>query len=80
MGTAEGARHLHDTDVLFALLAERGWRIGQDLLYQRSTGGLHNEDAWADRFGDVLAFLFPASRPEMLTAIKPPPATGEQPA
>lgn len=63
MGTAEGARHLHDTDVLFSLLVQRGWQEGQDLFYQRALGAAHHEDAWADRFGDVLSFLFPADRP-----------------
>ncbi len=68
IGTAEGAHHLRDTDLLFSILVERGWESGQNLVYQRIQGGLHNEDAWADRFGDVLAFLFPAKRPEVLAS------------
>jgi predicted alpha/beta superfamily hydrolase len=61
MGTSEGAKHLRDTDQLFRLLKRRGWREHVDLAYQRVAGGIHSEDAWADRFGDVLRFLFPAS-------------------
>lgn len=60
MGTGEGTRHLHDTDQLFGILLERGWQAGEEVAYQRVNGGMHNEDAWAARFGDVLRFLFPA--------------------
>ena len=65
MGTAEGLDHLRDTDQLYSLLLERGWRGDRDLAYLRCKGGLHNEDAWAARFGEVLAFLFPPSRPAL---------------
>jgi predicted alpha/beta superfamily hydrolase len=61
IGTAEGAKHLRDTDQLFRLLKRRGWKEHVDLAYQRVPGGIHSEDAWADRFDDVLRFLFPAS-------------------
>jgi predicted alpha/beta superfamily hydrolase len=60
MGTAEGARHLRDTDLLNSVLLKRGWRSGVDLVYVKAAGGVHDEDAWAGRFGDVLRFLFPA--------------------
>ena len=60
MGTSEGLRHLRDCDVLHHRLRQRGWRDGKDLKYIRVPGGLHNEDAWAARFGKVLQFLFPA--------------------
>lgn len=60
MGLNEGAKHLRDTDQLFRLLKRRGWREHIDLAYQRVPGGVHSEDAWADRFDDVLRFLFPA--------------------
>jgi predicted alpha/beta superfamily hydrolase len=59
MGTAEGLRHLRDTDLLERRLIDRGWRRKIDLCYVRVPGGLHNEDAWAARFGEVLQFLFP---------------------
>ncbi len=60
MGTAEGAHHLRDTDQLFRLLLSLGWREGVDLHYSRVEGAVHDESAWAARFGEVLRFLFPA--------------------
>ncbi len=67
MGTAEGLRHLRDTDLLHRRLLDRGWRDGPDgtnpdLRYVRVANGIHNEDAWARRFDRVLRFLFPARR------------------
>ena len=62
MGTGEGARHLRDADQMYRVLVQRGWVPGRDLLYTRVEGGLHNEEAWARRFGDVLRFLFPAAK------------------
>lgn len=59
MGTAEGAKHLRDTDMLDHLLVERGWRTGVDLKYVKAPNAAHDERAWSDRFGDVLRFLFP---------------------
>ncbi|HEY4009358.1 MAG TPA: alpha/beta hydrolase-fold protein [Acidobacteriaceae bacterium] len=61
MGTAEGLRHLRDTDLLHRRLVDRGWRDGVDLKYLRIPNGLHNEDAWARRFDQILRFLFPRS-------------------
>jgi predicted alpha/beta superfamily hydrolase len=60
MGTAEGARHVRDADMLDELLLKRGWKIGVDLAYVKAQGAVHDERAWSDRFGDVLRFLFPA--------------------
>lgn len=60
MGTAEGARHLRDADLLHRTLIQHGWRPGQNVAYTRVEGGLHSEEAWARRFGDVLRYLFPA--------------------
>jgi predicted alpha/beta superfamily hydrolase len=60
MGTAEGARHLRDTDMLEELLLKRGWKIGIDLAYMKAQGAVHDERAWSERFGEVLRFLFPA--------------------
>ena len=65
MGMAEGVRHLRDTDLLYSLLIDQGWEVGMDLEYARVPGAVHDEDAWAERFGDVLSFLFPAARPSM---------------
>lgn len=61
MGTAEGAHHLRDADLLYKTLLQRKWRAGIDLSYSRVEGALHSEVAWARRFGDVLRFLFPAA-------------------
>ena len=60
MGTQEGLRHLRDCGLLHHRLTARGWRDGVDLRYVRVHGGVHDEDAWAARFGRVLQFLFPA--------------------
>jgi predicted alpha/beta superfamily hydrolase len=60
MGTAEGARHVRDADLLEQVLLRRGWRPGVDLAYEKAEGAVHDEQAWAERFGDVLRFLFPA--------------------
>lgn len=76
MGTAEGLRHLRDTDLLHRRLLQRGWReaIGRitgapiDIHYLRVPNALHDESAWAARFPHVLRFLFP-----------PPPALNPEP-
>lgn len=59
MGTAEGMRHVRDADQLDEVLLKLGWREGDTLRYVRAEGALHEESAWAGRFGDVLRFLFP---------------------
>lgn len=60
MGTAEGLRHLRDTDLLHRRLIMRGWQDDVDLKYVRVNGAIHDENAWADRFDQALRFLFPA--------------------
>ena len=59
IGTAEGARHVRDAELLEQALVRQGWRIGIDLAYAKIEAGTHDETAWAARFGDVLRFLFP---------------------
>jgi predicted alpha/beta superfamily hydrolase len=61
MGTAEGAQHVRDADLLYRMLVKRGWKPGADLMYEKVEGAVHDENAWAVRFGDVLRFLFPAA-------------------
>jgi predicted alpha/beta superfamily hydrolase len=61
MGTAEGLRHLRDADLLHRRLVLRGWKDGIDLKYLRVPGAVHDEEAWANRFDQVLRFLFPAT-------------------
>ncbi len=60
IGTAEGARHVRDTELLARLLVRHGWEPGTTLAMTKVEGGVHDEDAWAERFDRVLAFLFPA--------------------
>lgn len=59
IGTGEGARHVRDTEQLFRMLAARGWTPGKNLQLDIVPDALHNEDAWAARFDQVLRFLFP---------------------
>jgi len=61
-GTAEGrnpARVVEDARLLNEALAAKGWRPGADLYYEEAQGHQHNEQAWGERFGRVLEFLFP---------------------
>jgi predicted alpha/beta superfamily hydrolase len=60
IGTAEGTRHVRDTELLEHRLIQRGWTPGKDLALLKIPGGTHSEDAWAARFDQVLDFLFPA--------------------
>jgi predicted alpha/beta superfamily hydrolase len=59
IGTAEGVRHVRDADHLERQLIKRGWQSGVDLAYMKVDGAVHDENAWSERFGDVLRFLFP---------------------
>ena len=59
IGTGEGLGHVRDTDLLYRRLLACGWRDGVDLRYLSVPGGLHDEDAWAQRFDRVLEWLFP---------------------
>ena len=59
IGTAEGTRHVRDTELLEHRLIQQGWVPGDDLRLLLVKGGVHNEDAWAARFDRVLAFLYP---------------------
>lgn len=59
VGSAE-SRMLRGARLLFRVLQRRGWRLGEDLEYQETEGGLHDERSWGLRSGQVLRFLFPA--------------------
>jgi len=61
IGTAEGQRHVRDAELLDRLLVKEGWRHGIDLAFMKAEGGVHDEDAWAARFDQVLTFLFPSN-------------------
>ena len=62
IGTAEGARHVRDTEQLYRLLEAEGWEGNSDLKLLKVPGGVHDEEAWANRFDQVLEFLFPAGQ------------------
>ncbi len=60
VGTKEGANSVSQTLAVRDALVNKGWRLGQSLACVVDQGAVHNEDAWAARFGMVLMFLFPA--------------------
>ena len=68
VGTKEGARTVPDVEQFRDVLLKKGWRLGEDLHYERVEGGEHNEAAWSQRIGRVLQFLYPAS---IVDATKP---------
>ncbi len=59
MGTAEGRRGLDDTRLLKAALVGLGFVDGVDLHYAEYEGATHSEQAWSERVGPMLEFLFP---------------------
>lgn len=59
IGTAEGARTVHDARLLRDRLKGNGWREGVDLQYREVDGAQHTERAWAARVPQMLRFLFP---------------------
>jgi predicted alpha/beta superfamily hydrolase len=59
IGTREGPRVVDDVEMLRDALVHKGWRLGEDLHYQRVEGAEHNEAAWAQRVRPFLEFLFP---------------------
>ena len=62
-GTAEGrspAKVVEDTRLLRNALAGKGWREGSGIHYEEAQDHPHNEQAWGERFGRVLEYLFPA--------------------
>jgi predicted alpha/beta superfamily hydrolase len=56
-GTSEGHELLRDVRRLKALLEEKGYRLGRDLMFVVEMGGAHNERAWARRLRRELHFL-----------------------
>ena len=62
IGTAEGDtadQIVADVRALGEALIAKGWIVDDNLKYTEVEGAGHNEAAWAARFGDVLAWLFP---------------------
>lgn len=62
IGTAEGAMHVRDTERLNRILLAKGWKEGDNLSLLVVPGAVHDEDAWAARFDQVLRFLFPPTQ------------------
>jgi predicted alpha/beta superfamily hydrolase len=60
IGTREGPRIVQDVEQFRDILLQKGWRLGEDLHYQRVEGAEHNEAAWARRVGPFLQFLYPS--------------------
>ena len=61
IGTQEGVRMVPDVERFRDILLQKGWRLEQDLHYERVQGAEHNEAAWAQRVRPFLQFLYPAS-------------------
>lgn len=59
MGTAEGKRGLDDARLLKAALVGLGFS-DHDLHYAEYEGATHSEQAWSERVGPMLEWLFPA--------------------
>jgi predicted alpha/beta superfamily hydrolase len=59
MGTAEGRRGLDDARLLKAALVGLGFSAA-DLHYAEYEGATHSEQAWSERVGPMLEWLFPA--------------------
>jgi predicted alpha/beta superfamily hydrolase len=59
MGTAEGRRGLDDARLLKAALVGLGFSEGVDLHYAEYEGATHSEQAWSERVGPMLRWLFP---------------------
>ena len=60
MGTAEGRKGLEDARLLKAALVGLGFKPGDDLHYAEYEGATHSEQAWSERVGPMLEYLFPA--------------------
>lgn len=59
IGKREGSQIKHQVRALKEILLANGWRMGEDLAYFEIPEARHEEKAWAERFGEVLKFLYP---------------------
>ena len=59
VGDREGDRHVANALRLRDLLEEKGYRLGEDLMWVEEDNGAHHESAWGRRFRDALPFLLP---------------------
>lgn len=62
LGLAEGLEMVTDARRMRTLLCEKGYRLGDDLLYIEERNGRHTESAWAGRLPAALQFLLPQRR------------------
>jgi predicted alpha/beta superfamily hydrolase len=60
IGTREGPRIVQDVEKFRDVLLKKGWKLENDLHYERVEGAEHNEAAWAQRVEPFLQFLYPA--------------------
>lgn len=60
IGTREGRRIVPAVEQFRDVLLEKGWKLENDLHYERVEGAEHNEAAWAQRVRPFLEFLYPA--------------------
>jgi hypothetical protein len=64
MGTAENAdpakvqANIDACAALAELLAKSGLKADRDFAWRPIKGGEHNEQSWADRFDEILIFLY----------------------
>lgn len=68
----ERARELRDR------LADKGWRLYDDLQYLEADGSDHSEGAWAARMDPMLRFLFPPPPPGNAAPRRPPLAAARE--
>jgi predicted alpha/beta superfamily hydrolase len=59
IGSKEVSRIKHQVRALREILIADGWRENEDLAYFEIPNARHDESAWAERFGEVLKFLYP---------------------
>lgn len=59
VGDLEGERHVENALRLRDMLIEKGYRLGEDLMWVEEEFGAHHESAWARRFREALPFLLP---------------------
>lgn len=65
MGTQESPGAIGEARLLRDALLEKGWSLGEDLIYTEDEGAGHNEAAWAGRVEDMLRFLYGIDPPEL---------------
>ena len=75
VGDLEGQRHVDKALRLRDLLLEKGYTLGEDLMWVEEEFGVHHESAWARRFRDALPFLLPQTVKTAEYEVPPLPET-----